>query len=74
MSVEMTKLGVFDCQVCAPEDFTDAQAVAFAEEKFPCGTQAGWTIRRAGDKSLNGCAERVPCASRPRHVHIMLDA
>lgn len=74
MSAEVTRMGVLDMQVCVPEDFTDEQVKAFANEANPCGTSYGWTIRQQGSKYLAGANERVPCEERPGHVHIMLDA
>lgn len=74
MTAEITKRGMFDCQVCVPASWTDDEARAFAEVNNPCGTESGWSIRREGDEALKGAPERMPCASRPGHVHIMLDA
>ena len=74
MTAEMTRMGALSCQVCVPDDWTDAQAIEFAEEKYPCGTEHGWAIRRQGDKALAGCDERVKCVGIDGHVHIMLDA
>jgi hypothetical protein len=74
MGAEVTKYGVFDMQVCVPSDWNDEQALAFAQQEYPCGTTNGWLIRREGSKYLNGDAERVPCEKRKGHVHIMLDA
>ena len=70
----VTQRGLLDMQVCVPNDWSDKQAIAFAEEQFPCGTMNGWFIRRQGDKLLAGADERVPCKQRPGFVHIMLDA
>jgi hypothetical protein len=74
MSAEVTHHGAFDLQVCVPDDWTDEQARDFAERKYPCGTSAGWQIRREGDPMLGGAPERVKCEGRAGHVHIMLDA
>lgn len=71
---EVVRRGVFDCQVCVPSRWTDAQIKAFADEKNECGTEHGWHIRRAGDPALSGCAERVQCSLRSGFVHLMLDA
>lgn len=71
---EVTYSGFLDMQVCVPKDWTDQQVVAFAEEKNPCGTTAGWAIRRQGDRELSEYSERVECAQHPGKVHIMLDA
>ena len=72
----VTRMGVFDMQVCVPADLSDAEVVAFAERERPCGTDGGWQIRREGDPALAGDPERNPCTG-PRgaaFVHIMLDA
>lgn len=74
MTAQVTRRGMLDCQVCVPSDWTDAQAIEFAERANPCGTEHGWQIRREGDEALNDAPERMPCADRPDHVHIMLDA
>ncbi len=71
---EITRWGILSTQVCVPADFSDEQAIAFAEQTFPCGTVNGWQIRRAGDEALNGAPERMPCSDRDGCVHIMLDA
>lgn len=74
MTAEVTKYGSFDMQVCVPTDWTDEQALAFAEAEYQCGTQGGWSVRKEGDPALRGCPERMPCEARSGHVHIMLDA
>lgn len=73
-TAEITKRGSLDMQVCAPADWSDDQIREFAERENPCGTEHGWQIRRQGDPALAGCNERVPCAQRGDHVHVMLDA
>lgn len=73
---QVTKFGILDMQVCVPEDFTDDQAIAFAEREYPSGT-AGWKVRKTGDPALLGADERVKCSGqngREGYVHIMLDA
>jgi hypothetical protein len=74
MSAQVTRRGALDMQVCVPADWDDEPVRRFANMENPCGTENGWHIRRAGDKALAGAEERVPCESRPGHVHIMLDA
>ena len=74
MKPKVTRAGLFDMQVCVPEDFTDEQVLEFAESRNPSGTNKGWTIRREGDESLAGCPERCPYEEREHAVHIMLDA
>lgn len=74
MTAEVTHYGIFNMQVCVPTDWTDDQVLAFAEGAFPCGTTNGWIIRREGDPLAKGDPERVQCASRTGHVHIVLDA
>ncbi len=74
MTATVVRYAVLDMQVCVPEDWTDAEVVAFADKGTPCGTDGGWHIRRAGNAALCGDPERAPCESRHRHVHITLDA
>jgi hypothetical protein len=74
VSAEITRRGMFDCQVCVPADWTDETVKAWADCENLCGTEHGWHIRREGDKALEGSPERIECESRPGHVHIMLDA
>tara|TARA_Y100000310_G_C20159487_1_gene568485 strand:+ start:258 stop:482 length:225 start_codon:yes stop_codon:yes gene_type:complete len=74
MEAEVTQRGIIDCQVCVSKDWTDNEIIIFAEQENNCGTTSGWSIRRAGDSKLCGCAERTPCADRCGFVHVMLDA
>lgn len=74
MAAEITRIGFLDMQVCVPEDWTDEQVLAFAEQENPCGTANGWAIRREGSPLLYGSPERQPCAAHEGRVHIMLDA
>lgn len=67
----VTRYGALGMQVCVPETWTDEQVTTFAESAIPCGTTNGWQIRKT---PLPGDLERVPCAERPRYVHIVLDA
>lgn len=71
---EVTYQGILDIQVCVPEDWTDERVLEFAEQENPCGTTAGWGIRKEGSKQLAGAPERNPCEQRENYVHIMLDA
>lgn len=66
--------GFLDMQVCAPNEMTDEQVIAFAEHEYPCGTINGWFICKQGDKALSGGPERNPCEERPGFVHIALVA
>lgn len=70
----IVRAGILTMQVCVPSTFTDDEVLAFAENKNPCGTSAGWQIRRQGDDALRGAPERRTCNDDPTHVHIMLDA
>ena len=73
---EVTKTSALSMQVCVPEEWTDDQVTAFANERNPAGTTLGWGIRRAGDPALGGDPERVSCSgadSRSGYVHVMLD-
>lgn len=74
MKPEVTYHGFLDMQVCVPADWNDEQVKAFADDQNPCGTTHGWAIRRESDSSLPSYTERVQCADRKSHVHIMLDA
>ena len=71
---EVVRYGVLDCQVCIPKDWTNEQALDFVSKINPCGTQAGWKMRKQGSKYLNGAGERVPCKERKGFVHICFDA
>lgn len=72
---EVTKRGALDMQVCVPAGWSDDQVKAFADRKNPCGTENGWSIRRAGDAALRGDPERRRCqGDRSGYVHVMLDA
>jgi hypothetical protein len=70
---EVTRRGVLDCQVCVPKDWTDEQAVDFANQENPSGLMAGWFIRKKGDKLLKGDPERSQCEEYKDRIHIMLD-
>lgn len=74
MHALVVKEGLFDMQVCVPEGWTDEEVKSFADAANPSGTSGGWAIRKSGDPALLGAPERVPCASRPGFVHVMLDA
>lgn len=69
---EVTTKGVFDMQVCVPEEWTDEQILEFAEKKFPTGIKAKWFIRKL-EEVLDGDLERQPCDDNKNYVHIMLD-
>jgi hypothetical protein len=70
----VSRAGIFDLQVCVPAEWTDAQALAFAEASSPCGTSHGWQQRKAGSDLLRGDPERRKCEERAGYVHIMFDA
>jgi hypothetical protein len=70
----VTRRGGLGMQVCVPHDWSDRQIVDFAELQNPCGTEHGWSIRRAGDPFLAGAPERQVCRGRPGFIHVMLDA
>ena len=73
MSASVIRRPLLDLQVCVPDSWTDEQVLAFAEVQSPSGTDGGWKIRRAGDELLRGDPERAACASKPGHVHIVLE-
>jgi len=60
---EVIQSDLWDMQVCVPEEWTDEQAIAFAESKHPCGTEHGWQI-----------VARLPCKDHENYIHIVLDA
>ena len=70
----ITHVGIFDLQVCVPQDWTDDEAEGFANRENECGTTKGWTMRRNGSSALQGASERVTCEGRAGFVHIMMDA
>lgn len=74
MEAAVTQRNVLDMQVCVPKDWTDEQALQFANTHNLCGTVNGWSIRKEGSQSLRGAPERQPCHDREGFVHIMLDA
>lgn len=74
MIKEVTHLGGFDMQVCMPKSSTDEEVIEFAEAENPCGTQAGWGIRKEGSEYLAGAPERAQCEEHNDNVHITLDA
>jgi hypothetical protein len=73
-NAEVSRMGIFDMQVCVPWEWTDTEVEVFAEHEYPCGTQAGWQIRKNGSSLLAGDSERVQCEKYPHRCHIMLDA
>jgi hypothetical protein len=70
----VTKRGFLDMQVCVPKTWEDFEVQEFAEKENPCGTTAGWQIRREGSKYLDGSPERAQCQKYVDNVHIMLEA
>jgi len=74
MRATVTRRGLLDMQVCAPREWSDEAVKEFAESANPCGTELGWSIRRAGDPLLAGAEERVNCSASADFVHVMLDA
>lgn len=70
---QVTARRLASIQVCVPQDYTDDEVVKFANGRDPTGLDHGWEIRRQGDPSLRGDAERVCCAMRPGFVHLVLD-
>lgn len=73
-AAQVTKIGILDMQVCVPKGWSNRRVLAFAEAHNPCGTSAGWGIRKKGSRFLAGCPARVPCEDHEGFVHIMLDA
>ncbi len=69
---EVTKIRIFDMQVCVPAEMTDEEAELFANSANPAGTTNGWAIRTE-DRLLNGDPVRQPCQERTGCVHITFD-
>ncbi len=65
MEATITQMAALNVQVCVPVEWTDEQAIAFAEKEYPCGTTNGW---------CPGKFDRVNCAERTGMVHVVLDA
>lgn len=72
MSAEVTRLGIFDMQVCVPTEWTDSQVEEFANNKHPAGTDHGWKLRDVADPAQAGMPVRVPCSMDDGQVHVML--
>lgn len=58
---------ILSLQLCVPIEWTDQQAIDFAEQQSPCGTSAGWQIARKAYP-----AERVRCRDRDGFIHIVV--
>ncbi len=67
---KVVAIGIFNVQVCVPANYTDEQAIAFAEKEVPAGTSYGWQL--ADEALLNGDPQRNPCKEFSSHVHIQL--
>jgi hypothetical protein len=72
MDPEVIGWGAISMTVCVPEDWTNEQVIAFAEESNNPGG-IGWRIREFGDPLLEGDLERVDCSERIGFVHVVLD-
>ncbi|KKW12835.1 MAG: hypothetical protein UY48_C0008G0010 [Candidatus Gottesmanbacteria bacterium GW2011_GWB1_49_7] len=70
----VTRRGILNMQVCVPSSWNNDRITQFANANNPCGTRAGWFIRKKGSPYLSGDPERCPCESRANFVHVMLDA
>lgn len=70
---QLTKSSLCACQVCVPDDWTDAQIESFANRVNPTGIQSQWHIRKEGHEALAGDPERVMCNERTGCVHVMLE-
>lgn len=71
-TARVTKNGIAAMQVCVPFDWSDDEVEWFANLENPSGV-GPWKMRHDGDEALMSAAERVPCAQRELHVHVMLD-
>jgi hypothetical protein len=60
-------LGIFNMQVCAVNDATEEEIIAFANDTNPSGTTLGWTHISYGSKQ-----EPVKCADDPNRIHYIL--
>lgn len=67
MAEFVTQYGILDIQVCVPREYTDDQAISFAEGEYPSGVTSGWKVR--DDDPV-----RVTCSLHPENVHITMDA
>jgi hypothetical protein len=68
MKPNVVRVGLLNCQVCVPKDWTDQQIIDFADQENPVGLYASlWKIRKEGDP------ERNPCEQSNDYVHVMLD-
>lgn len=73
MQLEVIQQTVFSIQVCVPATATDEEVLLAAEVAVPCGTRAGWSIRRATEDDAD-YQERVPCAEHEDRCHLVLEA
>ena len=58
----------FCTQICVPRDWSDKQALEFAEQEYPCSHSQGWQIRESRGNN------RSRCVNFDSHCHIVLDA
>lgn len=57
---------LFDCQICVPAAWTNAEVGDWIKSTNPSGTENGWSIR-------TDLHQRVPCADCAGMVHIVLE-
>lgn len=70
MAAQVIRTGIFNIQVCAPKDWTDAQIEKFAEQQQPNEIGYAWTICGA---LPNGDPKEVQCDKFPDHKHVVLE-
>jgi len=69
MKAAIIRSGILSIQLCVPKEWTDAQVIALAEKEDPCGTFAGWQVRKSSKK----CGpERVQCKESGEMIHIVV--
>lgn len=72
MSVEIYKVGLLCCSVCAPVEMTPEEVEREVNDKSPSGTTNGWTI--STDKAFaDGTPIPAPCNMGGGRQHWLLD-
>lgn len=69
--VIVSRVGVFNLQVCCVKDATDEEILEYAERHHPCGTRAGWS-KPQRDNEENPNLNPVPCADDSDRIHLIL--
>ena len=61
----VTRHALLNIQVCVPKEWSNKQAIEFAEREYPAGTELGWCAGRLA---------RVNCDNGDNMIHVVLDA